>query len=253
MRISWLTWARKSVFAALAASAASRAATRRPSASRSRLDVPNQRAIGKGFRRSDPRQRQLEPERSAVAVAADDREGRLRFGGSVSPRLRRSSRAVGFGMALRSQQHQNALADDLALFVAEQPLGGPVERHDASRGVENHCAVGREIEHVLKVGRRLGRGRRLAARRLGCASALGFRRRPQRKQRGRRAVPEHHLGVPFDRERGPVGFHDRKAARVLGGDRLRVVAAEHHRQGVGRLERARRRDSPGDRASVRLR
>ena len=103
-------------------------------------------------------------------------------------------------MALGAKQHQQALARDLVLMVAEQALGGRVQRQDAAGRIERDRAVGRAVEHRLKVARRTAARRRLASG--GAQSRPQFRleRAAQRDQRRRRAVPADRLRVAVDRE-----------------------------------------------------
>src|ERR1700722_15861453 len=68
-------------------------------------------------------------------------------------------------MALRREQHQETLAGDLVLMVAEQALGGFVQRQDAAGRIERDGAVARPIEHRLKVAARQTAARRRPASR----------------------------------------------------------------------------------------
>ena len=70
-------------------------------------------------------------------------------------------------MALRREQHQQALAGDLVLMVAEQALGGLVQRQDAAGQIERDGAVARPVEHGLKI----------AARQTATRRGLAFRER----------------------------------------------------------------------------
>ena len=101
-------------------------------------------------------------------------------------------------MALRREQHQQALAGDLVLVIAEQPLGRLVQRQDAAGRIEREGAVSRAVEHRLKVARRAVAHRRLALDRAQFGLMLGVLRAAQRNQRRRRAVPHDRLGVTFD-------------------------------------------------------
>jgi hypothetical protein len=220
VRISWLTWARKSVLAALAASAASRAATRRRSASRSRVR---------------PRQRQRQRNRTTAAIAPDHlkrAKGRLGLAGP----------AQGFepcgrlGVALGREQHEHALARDLVLVVAEQPLGRLVQRQDAAGGVERDRAVGRPVEHRLQIASRAVAHRRLAFGRAQPRLQFRFRRAAQRDQRRRGVVPRDRLSAAVDRQDLPVRPHDRDRARIVIRHPLRIAVAEHRGKPARRLK-----------------
>ena len=63
-------------------------------------------------------------------------------------------------MALRREQHQQAFARDLVLMVAEQALGGRVQRQDAAGQIQRDRAVARPVEHRLKVAARQTAARR---------------------------------------------------------------------------------------------
>ena len=140
-------------------------------------------------------------------------------------------------MALRREQHQEALAGDLVLMVAEQALGGLVQRQDAAGQIERDGAVARPVEHRLKVAA----GQTAARRRLALGDAQSrpefrFQRAAQRDQRRRRAVPADHLRVAVDGQDLPVRPHDRDRADVFGGQRLRIAVAEHPGERVRRLK-----------------
>ena len=140
-------------------------------------------------------------------------------------------------MALRREQHQQALASDLVLMVAEQALGGLVQRQDAAGQIERDGAVARAVEHRLKVAARQTAARRRLA--LGDAQSrpqFRFQRAAQRDQRRRRAVPADHLRVAVDGQDLAVRPHDRDRADVFGRHRLRIAVAEHHGERVRRLK-----------------
>ena len=186
--------------------------------------------------RADARQRQRQGNGRAVTVAPDDLqrpEGGFGFTAAAQgfePRGR-------LGMTLGAKQHQQALARDLVLMIAEQALGGLVQGQDARSRVERDGAVGRPVEHRLKVARRAAaRRRRLAIRGPQPRPQLRLERAPERDQGRRRAVPSDHLRVAVDRQDLSVRPHDRDRARILGAHRLRVAVAEHSGEGVRRLK-----------------
>ena len=122
-------------------------------------------------------------------------------------------------------------------MVAEQALGGLVQRQDAAGQIERDGAVARPVEHRLKVAARQTAARRRLA--LGDAHSrpeLRFQRAAQRDQRRRRAVPADHLRVAVDGQDLPVRPHDRDRADVLGRHRLRIAVAEHPGERIRRLK-----------------
>ena len=122
-------------------------------------------------------------------------------------------------------------------MVAEQALGGLVQRQDAAGQIERDGAVARAVEHRLKVAARQTAARRRLA--LGDAHSrpeFRFQRAAQRDQRRRRAVPADHLRVAVDGQDLPVRPHDRDRADVFGRHRLRIAVAEHPGERVRRLK-----------------
>ena len=139
-------------------------------------------------------------------------------------------------MALRREQHQDALAGDLVLVIAEQPLGRLVQGQDAAGGVERDRAVRRPVEHRLKVARRTVAHRRLSLLRAEPGLQLRFRRASQRDQRRRGALPRDRLSAPVDEQDLTVRPDDRDRARILSRHPLRIAVAEHRGEPVRRLE-----------------
>ena len=122
-------------------------------------------------------------------------------------------------------------------MVAEQALGGLVQRQDAAGQIERDGAVARPVEHRLKVAaRQTAGGRRLALGDAHSRPELRFQRAAQRDQRRRRAVPSDHLRVAVDGQDLPVRPHDRDRADVFGRHRLRIAVAEHSGERVRRLK-----------------
>ncbi len=121
-------------------------------------------------------------------------------------------------------------------MVAEQALGGLVQGQDAAGQIERDGAVGRPVEHRLKVARRTAARRRLALGGAQSRPQLRFERAAQRDQRRRRAVPADHLRVAVDGQDLPVRPHDRDRAHVFGRHRLRIAVAEHPGERVRRLK-----------------
>ncbi len=140
------------------------------------------------------------------------------------------------GMTLRREQHQDALAGDLVLVVAEQPLGRLVQGQDAAGGVERDRAVGRPVEHRLKVARRAIAHRRFALSRAQSGVHFRFRRAAQRDQRRWRAIPPDRLSASVDKQDLAIRPDDRDRARILGSHLLWIAVAEHRGEPVRRLE-----------------
>ena len=140
-------------------------------------------------------------------------------------------------MALRRKQHQQALASDLVLMVAEQALGGFVERQDTAGQIERDGAVARAVKHGLKVAaRETAGGRRFVLGDAQSRAQFRFQRAAQRDQRRRRAVPGDHLRVAIDGQDLAIRPHDRNRADVFSRHRSRIAVAEHHGEGIRRLK-----------------
>ena len=124
--------------------------------------VAQERAKLRGVARADARQRQRQGDRGAVAISPDDLQRPKGFSVSASA-AQAFEPCGGLGMALRREQHEEALAADLVLMVAEQALRWRVQGQDAASQVERDGAVARPVEHRLKVAaRQTAGGRRVA-------------------------------------------------------------------------------------------
>ena len=122
-------------------------------------------------------------------------------------------------------------------MVAEQALGGLVQRQDAAGQIERDGAVARAVEHGLKVAaRQTAGGRRFVLGDAQSRAQFRFQRAAQRDQRRRRAVPGDHLRVAVDGQDLPVRPHDRNRADVFSRHRSRIAVAEHHGEGIRRLK-----------------
>src|SRR3954467_8927319 len=157
VRISWLTLARNSDFCALASSAARFDDSSSPSvflnAVMSRRTAQNLRS-GPSLTRPTVMNSGMIPPRAARKkrggvprlphpaedLAAVVEEARDAVGPEAFEVVERGAVTLGRG------EDDEALARDLVLIVAEQRLGGTVERQDAAGVVEDDDAVGRGIE-----------------------------------------------------------------------------------------------------------
>ena len=139
-------------------------------------------------------------------------------------------------MALRREQHQQALAGDLVLMIAEQAFRRLVQGQDAAGRIERDRAVSRAVEHRLKVARETAARRLLALGGAHPRPQLRLQRAAQRDQRRWGPVPADRLRVPIDRENLSVRPDDRHRARVLGRHALRIAVAEHRGEPARRLK-----------------
>src|SRR5215203_5884565 len=139
-------------------------------------------------------------------------------------------------VALGGEEDDEALARDLVLIVAEQRLGGTVERQDAAGVVEDDDAVGRGIEDRGKLAQPALAGPQVELERAQPLALLGRRRPGDDHEARRQPIPLHRRQPDIDRDAFVAAAGERERRHALKSRRRPHSAAKQERHAALRRE-----------------